>query len=355
MARLRHRTLALGLALAVTGATFAPAVDAGGPPAEELARLRSADAELEDRLTELEGWLTDGQLRLTALDEEIRLAEKAIDQAEARTEQAAAQADAQEAMVQDRAVAAYVHPMPPTATALSTDVNEAAEQSVLVRQVAAYDRELLDAKEQAERRLETEQVRAEAARARLTAMRVEVTELLDGLYARKDEADAAQTALDARIAHVQAEVDAMAEASGGLVALINSLSGSDDADVGRLLIPVNGTLTSRYGQRWGRLHAGIDIAAPTGTPILAAADGRTIYSGWMSGYGNVVVIDHGGGVSTLYGHQSRRLTAVGDDVAQGDTIGEVGSTGHSTGPHLHFEVRERGTPVNPIPYLSASP
>ena len=352
MVRLRHLTLALALALAVIGAAFAPAVQAGEPPAEELAGLRSADAELEDRLAELEIWLADGQRRLTALDEELRLAEKAIDQAEARTEQAAEQADAQEAMVQDRAVAAYVHPMPPTASGLSTDVNEAAEQGVLVRQVAAYDRELLDAKEQAERRLEAEQASAEVARAGLAATRVEVTELLDDLYASKDEAEAAQTTLDARIAEVQAEVDAMAEASGGLVALINSLSRSDDTEVGGLLIPVNGTLTSRYGQRWGRLHAGIDVAAPTGTPILAAADGLIIYSGWMGGYGNVVVIDHGGGVSTLYGHQSRRLTAVGDSVAQGDPIGEVGSTGHSTGAHLHFEVRERGTPVDPIPYLS---
>ena len=353
MVRLRHRTLALALVALVTAAAFAPAVQAVEPPAEELARLRSADAELEDRLAGLEVWLTEGQARLTALDGELRQAEEAIDQAEARTEQAAEQADAQTVMVQDRAVAAYVHPMTPTATALSSDVNEAAQQSVLVRQVAAYDRELLDAKEQAERRLEAEQARAEAARDGLAATRAEVTDLLDGLFARQDEAEAAQVALDARITEVQAEVDAMAASAGGLADLINSLSRSDGTEVGRLLLPVNGTLTSRFGQRWGRLHAGIDIAAPTGTPIAAAADGRTIYSGWMSGYGNVVVIDHGGGLSTLYGHQSRRITVVGDTVARGDTIGEVGSTGHSTGAHLHFEVRERGTPVDPIPYLSA--
>ena len=120
-----------------------------------------------------------------------------------------------------------------------------------------------------------------------------------------------------------------------------------------MLIPVDGTLTSRFGQRWGRLHAGIDIAAPTGRPISAAAAGRTIYASWMSGYGNVVIVDHGGGLSTLYGHQSRILTDVGDTLDRGEVLGEIGSTGNSTGPHLHFEVRERGVPTDPIPYLSS--
>jgi murein DD-endopeptidase MepM/ murein hydrolase activator NlpD len=235
---------------------------------------------------------------------------------------------------------------------LSGDVALAAEQRALVNQVAEYDRDLLDAKERAEGRLEAERQAAEAARRDLDDTRTEVTALLDRIETQRVEAEQARLALDARIEAVQAEVDAMAVSSGGLTDLIDDLSSREGGGVGRLVLPVNGTLTSRFGPRWGRLHAGIDIAAATGTPIRAAASGRTIYSGWMSGYGNVVILDHGGGLSTLYAHQSRRRATVGDRLDRGEVLGEVGSTGNSTGAHLHFEVRERGTPVDPIPYLA---
>jgi murein DD-endopeptidase MepM/ murein hydrolase activator NlpD len=114
--------------------------------------------------------------------------------------------------------------------------------------------------------------------------------------------------------------------------------------------PVNGPITSGFGWRWGRMHEGIDIGVPCGTPIHAAASGTVIYSGWEDGYGNFVVIDHGNGLATAYGHQSA-IYVSGGAVSQGQTIGAVGSTGHSTGCHLHFEVRVNGNPVDPLGYL----
>src|SRR5205085_9869992 len=96
------------------------------------------------------------------------------------------------------------------------------------------------------------------------------------------------------------------------------------------------------------LHTGVDLAAPTGTPIHAAGDGRVIFSGYRGGYGNCIIIDHGGGTATLYGHCSRLYAGVGRTVRAGDVIAAVGSTGFSTGPHCHFEVRINGRPVNPL-------
>jgi len=115
--------------------------------------------------------------------------------------------------------------------------------------------------------------------------------------------------------------------------------------------PTSGQITSGFGPRWGRMHQGLDIAAPTGRPITAAKSGKVILAGASGGYGNLVVIDHGGGLSTAYAHQSRIAVRVGQPVTQGGLIGYVGSTGFSTGPHLHFEVRVNGAARDPLPYL----
>jgi hypothetical protein len=122
---------------------------------------------------------------------------------------------------------------------------------------------------------------------------------------------------------------------------------------GKLAWPVRGPVVSPFGMRWGRLHAGIDIAVPAGTPIYAAAAGRLTTKGWVGGYGNYACLDHGQRISTCYAHQSRfGPTPSGGILARGQLVGYVGCTGHCFGPHLHFELRIAGRPVDPMPYLA---
>jgi murein DD-endopeptidase MepM/ murein hydrolase activator NlpD len=198
---------------------------------------------------------------------------------------------------------------------------------------------------------------------RVVAVRVgQVRDLRDRLAASREGLVATQVqreqdlaALSAEEREHLAEMEALQEVSATLVAKIQAAqgqSGTGGPSPAGYVWPVLGPVTSPFGWRWGRMHEGIDIGASSGTPIVAAAAGTVIHAGWLGGYGNLVVIDHGGGVATAYGHQSSIAAGYGATVAQGQLIGYVGSTGHSTGPHLHFEVRVNGVPQDPLGYLS---
>ncbi len=115
--------------------------------------------------------------------------------------------------------------------------------------------------------------------------------------------------------------------------------------------PARGSISSGFGMRWGRMHEGIDIALPHGHPVVAARDGRVTFAGWRGGYGYLIIIAHGAGIETYYAHLSRIEVTVGATVSAGQRIGRVGSTGNSTGPHLHFEIRVNQTPVDPRLHL----
>jgi murein DD-endopeptidase MepM/ murein hydrolase activator NlpD len=154
---------------------------------------------------------------------------------------------------------------------------------------------------------------------------------------------------------MEGDLAALEKEQGAILAKLRSSSSPAAGPIqhgsGALIWPLSGPVTSGFGYRWGALHAGVDIAVPIGTPIRAADAGRVAIAGWVGGYGNYTCIQHAGTMSTCYGHQNSIGVSVGQSVSQGQVIGASGNTGHSTGPHLHFEVRINGNPVDPMGYL----
>lgn len=169
-----------------------------------------------------------------------------------------------------------------------------------------------------------------------------------------DEVSEALTMLEERTAVRRTSIGQLAVMMQKDVPGASSFLGDDTPVTTPTGWPTDGFISSGYGLRWNgaEFHQGIDIAAEMGTPIVATADGVVTIAGWNAGgYGNMVDIDHGSGVSTRYGHASAVVVTVGQRVRRGQIIAYVGSTGHSTGPHLHYEVRLSGQPVNPTSYL----
>lgn len=191
------------------------------------------------------------------------------------------------------------------------------------------------------------QVKLEAERNQVASLAEDKRSQLAAIENSKELMEQALDALLAKSQEIENQIRAIQNTPRGQARYAQAFKGG-------LRMPVSGRITSRFGYRNHpitgvyKLHTGVDIACPTGSSICAAADGVVILAGWMGAYGYAVVIDHGGGVSTLYGHNSRLLVGVGDTVKQGQTIARAGSTGYSTGPHCHFEKRVNGTPVNPL-------
>lgn len=213
-------------------------------------------------------------------------------------------------------------------------------------------------------RIEAEEVEVEGQLAELQAIEAELAELAAAQSAQAEAVAAELAALsvrldkvDADIAEFSDELDGLEREQARVQRLIEEEASTEGEAPGILVRPVPGAITSSFGMRlhpilgYTRMHTGVDMSAPYGQEIKAGGAGRVILAGTYGGYGNTVVIDHGGGMTTLYAHQSQLNVSYGQQVGAADIIGYIGTSGLSTGPHLHFEVRLNGIPVNPADYI----
>jgi murein DD-endopeptidase MepM/ murein hydrolase activator NlpD len=356
---------------------------------ERESSLTAEIAATSERIRALETRAGDVSRKMGTLQQELALRRTRLDQLEAlyalqtrrlrslRRQQALAVA-----RVNARLIDIYESPDPSLADVMLSahSIDDLLDKVEYANAIALQDRSIAAAVTRAKRQLagarsQTRTLRAAAAsESRVIAYRLEqMTALRSTLASTAAELDVRRSQSQDALAAAQEserawreEADALRSASADLAAKIEAASAPPAAPTesgtpsspppptekpGGLIWPIRGTITSPFGMRWGSLHPGLDIADPTGTPIAAAASGRVIIAGWEGGYGNLVVLENGGGIATAYAHQSSIAVTVGQTVSQGQTIGYVGSTGFSTGPHLHFEVRVNGSPVDPVGYL----
>ncbi len=220
-----------------------------------------------------------------------------------------------------------------------------------VRFLRDESRETVERIRIAKEEIEAKEAELERTRMQLEARQAELDAVRDQKAAALDQVEATAERLEGDISDLNEQIqEQLAEAQASTSTTDPLPAGPIQSGSSGMIWPVSGPVTSPFGMRWGRLHAGIDIAVPSGTPIRAAQSGSIVLAAPTSGYGNYTCIDHGGGLSTCYAHQSSFAITSGS-VSQGDVIGYVGCTGSCYGDHLHFEVRINGAPVDPMGYL----
>jgi murein DD-endopeptidase MepM/ murein hydrolase activator NlpD len=367
----RTRTLFTLLVVALLTAMVAPAGAAKSTdPRAQRDAIRARKAKLASQLDTLKASEKELLGAARSLNDQVLAQAAKVDAARQAVKAATAElAEAQQSLAEtkasidslsrafvERAVQAYMSPgsVDPVGFGDTRDLAASARKQALLDSISSDDSDLIDELNAAKQDYAIQLAAAEAAEAKATARKAQTEAALASLERAQAQHQRLVAAVTAHQKEVLSEIDAQSKAESELVRIINQRSSSSSGgagttarNAGGCIWPAKGRVSSEYGRRWGKLHAGIDIAAPTGTSIWAAKAGTVIFSGQQSGYGNVIIIDHGGGMSTLYGHQSRRIARVGQHVAQGQLIGKVGSTGHSTGSHVHFETRYGGRPRNP--------
>ncbi|HEV3378844.1 MAG TPA: peptidoglycan DD-metalloendopeptidase family protein [Thermoleophilaceae bacterium] len=337
--------------------------------------LSSTIQQFSNRIEVLQGEIAATERRLeraqVALErQQARLLEvrDQLEQARDRLERLRSQLETARRVLAERLVEIYKSDSPDALTVVleADGFEDLLERAEFLERISEQDRTIThrvrdlrdEAREQAielaeleeQEQAVAEQIMAErdqiaAAQSQLVASRDQLA------AARADKRDALATVRDSRVA-LEGDLRALeAEQARVQAALASQAAGPIRQGSGQLVWPVNGAVVSPFGMRWGRLHAGVDIAAGSGTPIRAADSGRVALMGWVGGYGNYTCIQHTGSLSTCYAHQSSFATSNGASVGQGQVIGYVGCTGHCFGDHLHFETRVGGSPVDPMGYL----
>ncbi len=244
----------------------------------------------------------------------------------------------------------------------SADFRDFASRMYLLQRVIRQDTRLIELLNRQKAELQRRQAELAENKRQLDATHAEVVAKQELVAQKQQEQQVLYEKALADKARLDAEYEELQENSRQIAAMIKQMEEAGRMNAqrhgsGQFSWPVYGEITSPFGWRvhpiWHSqiFHAGIDIAADYGEPVVAADSGTVIYAGWMGGYGNAVMIDHGGGLVTLYGHNSSLTVGVGENVARGQTIALAGSTGNSTGPHCHFEVRVHGDVVEPLNYL----
>lgn len=353
MTAARRHIATLGVVVSLVLGSFVPSAFAADKPTEV-----AEDESLIKQIRALDESVKATDIASQGTRQSVNAAQAAANTASARLATAEAAMQKLRGALVKRAVEEYKRPQHYVMSQAtnSDDINLLTRRKALLDHVTAVDNDVLDELRATREDLVRQRANAEKARAVRAARQKQLEAQLRQLVKDRASRGKLNATLEKRIKEIQAEATALAGDDSNVRAILKTGSVAPSGSVGPvskggLIWPVRGRLTSGYGRRWGRLHAGIDIAAPKGTPIKAAKAGTVVFAGRMSGYGNVVIIDHGGGFSTLYGHQSRLGTSRGARVSQGQVIGYVGSTGHSTGNHLHLETRVNGVARNPRNYL----
>lgn len=368
--------LVVGLVVALLGSLAAPATAGGDPEERRIAASRAKVARIRAELEQAQSGrsaevsaLRDTEQKLVTVMEAVGSAWLAVQRQQDAVEKAHADLVALQARADQRrramAVRARIVYKQGTSGAIAALLESANPQDALRRSALAdvidrSDRRVIERVTVAQKAVDIKRDEFQAQEATLQRVLGEQQALLTEVQKVRSDRAMAVAVSNERIAQLEAQ-EAHLEIEEREITAIARRSVPSVPSIGKQALPMprrggwawpaRGQVTSGYGPRWGRMHQGIDIGAPTGTPILAARPGTVIYASAMRGYGNVVMIAHGSGMTTLYAHQSVVLARIGQHIAQGQQIGRVGCTGNCTGPHLHFEVRINGIPRNPRSYL----